>query len=91
MKTATPLLDQYISVAEGIIEEVWDALGGHCADCARSLSWCDDCEDLRVRAEEVQPVLSRLYAASTDDEARAIVATLPALAIAEAFGTGRAA
>ena len=82
MKTATPLRDQYISIAEGIIEEAWDALSGHCTDCGRSLSWCDDCTDLRVRAEEMQPILEALQSASTDDEARAIVAALPSLALA---------
>ena len=86
----TPLLTQYISIAEGIIEEAWDALGAPCPDCARSLSWCDDCNEARVRAEEVQPILDRLLSASTDDEARAIVAGLPSLAMA-VTGTAAAA
>lgn len=87
----TPFRDQAESTAEGIVEEAWDALDAWCADCRAAVTgFCDTHTELQARIDEVRPVLHRLYEASTDDEARVIVADLPSLAAA-LTGTGIAA
>ena len=78
MRTTAPFRDDRISLAEGIAEEARDMLSVACAADRKAVTgWCDACTELRTRVEDTEPVLRRLYGASSDEEARAIVAGTP--------------
>ena len=83
MTTPAPYRDDRISLAEGVIEGAWESLEGSCAACVKSLTgWCEGHEDAQARILDTQPILRRLYGASSDEEARAVVAGTPlALAV----------
>lgn len=88
----TPIRDNLISFAEGVIEDAWDEVYGACPDCRGALtSWCDAHTELQARVDELGPVLLRLYPTRTDDEARMVAAGLPALALAVKTEGSRAA
>jgi hypothetical protein len=74
--------DTTIHVLESLIDDLaWNPLDEHCADCRASLTgWCDMHESRQAEAEKYERALMALRAAGDDSKARAVLATVPAVA-----------
>ena len=88
LTSPTPLRDLIVATVEDVISDARNRLSAPCTACNRTVEgWCAECAacaEHEFVIDELQPILSRLYATDTDQEACKIAGDLFMPGIGEA-------